>query len=350
MKIFFFVNKNINSATARFRGFFFSNYIKSKIPSKVIRIDEIYNRYFFNLSRLKKFIQYIVFFKDLKKNEIIYLVKTVYNIDFLIAILVAKFFYRIKIIFDFDDAIYLKPFTKRSTRVLVTIADLVMVGSSTLLNWSKKHNDNSYKLPTSIPHNIYKKLPKKKERVFTIGWIGNGNNHYKNLILLKPVFEDLIKKKVSFKFRVIGVANNLEILKLFRSIKGLNFEFKNQIKWKDPNVVVKEIKKFDVGVMPLVKDQKTLGKCAFKIIEYMGSGTPVIASSVGENRIVINNKLDGILCNNTKDWVKNIILLKSNKKIKMKLVDNALIKVEKFYSLKSNAQKLDKALIQLNVI
>ena len=52
------------------------------------------------------------------------------------------------------------------------------------------------------------------------------------------------------------MANNLEILKLFRSIKGLNFEFKNQIKWKDPNVVVKEIKKFDVGVMPLVKDQK----------------------------------------------------------------------------------------------
>ena len=168
MKIFFFVNKNINSATARFRGYFFSNYIKSKIPSKVIRINEIYNRYFFNLSRLKKFIQYIVFFKDLKKNEIIYLVKTVYNIDFLLAILVAKFFYRIKIIFDFDDAIYLKPFTKRSTRILVSIADLVMVGSSTLLNWSKKHNDNSYKLPTSIPHNIYKKLPKKKERVLEI--------------------------------------------------------------------------------------------------------------------------------------------------------------------------------------
>ena len=69
---------------------FFSNFIESKIPSKVIRIDEIYNRYSFSLSRLKKFIQYIVFLK-VKKNEIIYLVKTVYNIDFLIAILIAKF-------------------------------------------------------------------------------------------------------------------------------------------------------------------------------------------------------------------------------------------------------------------
>ena len=81
----------------------------------------------------------------------------------------------------------------------------------------------------------------------------------------------------------------------------------------------------------------------------MGSGIPVIASSVGENKIVINNKLDGILCNNSKDWVKNIILLKSNKKLKEKLVDNALIKVEKFYSLKSNTQRLEKALNKLNV-
>ena len=350
MKIIFFVNKNINSATARFRGYFFSNFIKKKIPSKVIKIDEIYNRYSFNFLRLKKFVQYISFFKNLKKNQIIYLVKTVYNVDFLFAILIAKIFLKKKIIFDFDDTIYLKPFTKNSTRILVSVVDLVMVGSSTLLNWSKKYNIHTYKLPTSIPHNIYKKISVRKERVFTIGWIGNGDNHYKNLVLLKPVLENLIKKNVYFKFRLIGMAHNKEIFKLFRSIKDLNFEFKNQIKWKDPKAVVKEIKKFDIGVMPLVKDEKTLGKCAFKIIEYMGAGIPVIASPVGENKIVIKNNLDGILCNNTKDWVKKIILIKSNKKLKKKFVNNALHKVEKFYSLKSNAQKLDKALIQLNVI
>ena len=39
--------------------------------------------------------------------------------------------------------------------------------------------------------------------------------------------------------------------------------------------------------MPLVSDEKTLGKCAFKIIEYMGAGVPVIASPVGENNVVI---------------------------------------------------------------
>ena len=53
MKIIFFVNKSVNSATARFRGYLFSKKLKESYTTKVIKIDEIYNRYEFNFSRLK---------------------------------------------------------------------------------------------------------------------------------------------------------------------------------------------------------------------------------------------------------------------------------------------------------
>ena len=142
------------------------------------------------------------------------------------------------------------------------------------------------------------------------GWIGNGNNHYKNLILLKPVFKKLIKKKFKFKFKIIGLADNKDILKLFKSINNLNFSYKNHIKWSKIPVIVKNIQKFDVGVMPLIKDEKTSGKCAFKIIEYMGAGIPALASPVGENKHVIRNGIDGYLCKNTNDWVNKFLKLK----------------------------------------
>ena len=134
----------MSTPTARFRGYFFSKKIKSNNnKSHVYKVDEIYKRYEFSFKRLKKIREYFYKIKNTKKNDIIYLVKTVYNIDFLLVIIMAKLFLKKKVIFDFDDAIYLKPFTRISTLILVGISDIVIVGSNTLFKWVKKKNTNA---------------------------------------------------------------------------------------------------------------------------------------------------------------------------------------------------------------
>ena len=342
MKIIFFVNKVKKSATARFRGYLISKCMNKSIPSKVIKVDEIYNRYNFNFIKIKKFLKYFKIVNKTKKNDILYLVKTVYNIDFLIVILISKYILKKKIIFDFDDTIYLKPFTKLSTKILTRISDAVIVGSNQLLKWTEKRNNKTFKIPTSVPHEVYRGKMNKKNKIFTIGWIGNGKNHLKNLKILKPVFEKLIKSKFEFKFKLIGLANNKELLNFFKSINNLKFIYKNNIKWENVNSSVIELKTFDLGIMPLVRDEKTLGKCAFKIIEYMAAGVPVIASSVGENKIVIKNKIDGFLVSNEKDWFNKIVFLKKNVSLKNKIIKNAMEKVQNKYSNVSNVMKLEK--------
>jgi len=340
LKILFFVNKSISSATARFRGYQISKELKKTYTTKVIRIDEIYNRYYVDKKRIKNFFNYLRIIKNTKKNDVLYLVKTVYNIDFLILIIFSKLLYNKKIVFDFDDAIYLKPFLKSSTKLLTHFSDAVVVGSNTLLKWAKIRNKNCFKIPTSVPHLIYKKKRLRKNKIFTIGWIGNGTNHYKNLKILKNVFEKLIEKKIIFKFKLIGLADNKDILRLFNSMKKLNFTYKNHIDWKNFKSSVNEIKKFDVGIMPLVNDEKTRGKCSFKIIEYMAAGVPVIASPVGENTIVIKNNVNGMLATSQNEWINKIIFLKKNNRLKKKMVKNALINVEKSYSNISCSEKL----------
>ena len=343
MKIYFFVNKGINSASARFRGYLIADEFKKKFETKVYRVPEVYNRYSFNLDRIKNIIKFFNIIKNIDKNDIIYLVKTVYSIDFLMIIVCAKIFLNKKIIFDFDDAIYLKKFTKISTLILTKISNIVIVGSNVLYKWSQSKNKNTFKLPTSVPHKIYaKKKILKKKNIFTVGWIGNGSNHAKNLKILKPVFEQLIKKNFKFRFKLVGLAGNKELVKLFKSIKKLNFIYKNQIKWSKVTSTVSELNTFNVGVMPLVKDEKTLGKCSFKIIEYMASGVPVVASPIGENNIVIKNYKDGFLAKNEDDWVKKILLLSKNLKLKNEMTKKALNKVKLKYSIENNIKILNK--------
>lgn len=53
--------------------------------------------------------------------------------------------------------------------------------------------------------------------------------------------------------------------------------------------------------MPLSDTPWELGKCAYKLIQYMACGLPVVASAVGANKVVVN-KNTGILVNNNDDW------------------------------------------------
>jgi glycosyltransferase involved in cell wall biosynthesis len=348
LKIYFFVNKGINSATARFRGYLIAKELKKNFKTKIYRVPEVYNRYVFNFYRIKNLIKFFNIIRNINKNDIIYLVKTVYSIDFLIIIIFAKIFLNKKIIFDFDDAIYLKKFTKISTLILTKISNIVIVGSDVLYIWAQNKNENTFKLPTSVPHKLYaKKNISKKKNIFTVGWIGNGSNHAKNLKVLKPVFEKLIIKNFKFSFKLVGLAKNKEILKFFNSINKLNFTYKNQIKWSNVASTVSELNTFDIGVMPLIKDEKTLGKCSFKIIEYMAAGVPVIASPVGENSKVIENYKDGFLAKNVNDWVKKILILNKNVKLKNEMTKKALNKVKVKYSIESNIKILNKIFTKL---
>jgi glycosyltransferase involved in cell wall biosynthesis len=40
---------------------------------------------------------------------------------------------------------------------------------------------------------------------------------------------------------------------------------------------VKDIKDFDVGIMPLPDDPWSRGKCGYKLVQYMACGVPVVA-------------------------------------------------------------------------
>ena len=63
-------------------------------------------------------------------------------------------------------------------------------------------------------------------------------------------------------------------------------------------------RQFDVGIMPLHDTPWERGKCAYKLLQVMAAGKPVIASPVGANRQVVRHGVNGFLADTTEEWAE----------------------------------------------
>jgi glycosyltransferase involved in cell wall biosynthesis len=67
-----------------------------------------------------------------------------------------------------------------------------------------------------------------------------------------------------------------------------------------------DIARFDVGIMPLPDDPWSRGKCGYKLIQYMATGLPVVASPVGANRRIVEDGVSGFLASDLGAWSSSL--------------------------------------------
>jgi glycosyltransferase involved in cell wall biosynthesis len=118
------------------------------------------------------------------------------------------------------------------------------------------------------------------------------------------------------------------------------FEF---LPWSE-NTEVKNIQAFDVGIMPLPDTPWARGKCGYKLIQYMACGVPVVASSIGANKDIIDHGQQGFLTTTLKDWYEAIMALYSSADLRKSMSYESRDRVEKRYHLGVTAPVLEKHL------
>ena len=184
-------------------------------------------------------------------------------------------------IYDFDDAFYLKyrtgkmqwtqPYLGKKFDNLIAGASAVTAGNNLLVEYASRFNANTHYLPTVVDTNRY--VTKKKStfasEFFTVGWIGSPSTAAYLIDLIKPL--STLGRECSVKLIVVGG----EAPKI-PNVSVISCE------WNE-HTELDLINSFDVGVMPLTDDEWARGKCAFKLIQYMACGVPVVASPVGAN-------------------------------------------------------------------
>jgi len=306
--IYWFAASNLTGPSTRYRAYYPMKYLKKETN---ITSDFVYPSR--SLNDIIKFLTTyfsILFFR--KRNSIIVIQKVCSNRVYANALKILILVRKKNTVYDLDDAEHLRNNTK-TLHFFLKRSETIFVGSTALLNYCKAYNNNVHILTSPVvAHNNIKK---SKEKKFTIGWIGDSGNGNKSAhlfshkkSLFEILFKNLIKINTPIKLILIGIKNQ-------KDVEEIKFFFKNQtnievviplgLDWKNDMWVYAEIKKFDIGVSPMVNHPFTQAKSAFKAKQYLSCGVPVIANNIGENYKFVN-KENGVLCDNNKEFIAAI--------------------------------------------
>lgn len=330
MKVLFFLRYSRDQASSRVRGFDMTEELKRRgIDCNII----------YGYSKRA----YVNFLAKLLRYDIIYFQKHYSWIDIKLNKL-ARMMGR-KTFFDIDDApggTKLSIEAEKQAAEMIKTSSAVIVGSHKLKGFAQTLNSHVYLIPSPVNLNYYKSKGKtRNQNHTTLGWIGNGINYKKDLLVLIEPLEK-IGQKYDIKLTIIGALGQKEIYQSFGKMKNVTVEIIDSIDWADPIAVSSAISDFDIGLYPLLNNEYNQYKCGFKALEYIAMEVPVVASPVGENKFIVENGKDGFLTSNEREWVENLSYLIENEDVRKKMGKIGRIKVEKNYSLDVCARKLIK--------
>jgi glycosyltransferase involved in cell wall biosynthesis len=244
-----------------------------------------------------------------------------------------------KIIYDFDDAIWLPNTTKENKVVahlkchwkvsrICSYSHAVSAGNEYLVEYAKDFNKvvtlNPTTIETTALHNpnLHSKEPTDK---IVIGWTGTHSTlHYLDEIV--PAMIQLFEEHPD-QFKLVIIADRKP---------EYNIPFLKFIPWSKQNEI-KDLMRFDIGIMPLTDDQWARGKCGFKALQYMALEIPAIASPVGINITLIDDGINGFLANEKNEWLTILKQLLFNKELRKLVGVNGRKKVISNYSVISNS-------------
>ena len=239
--------------------------------------------------------------------------------------------YRKKIIFDFDDAIWIPNSSEhnffinrlkryKNTRDIIKWSYKVSCGNPYLQDYARQFNKNAVFNPTVIDTTYY--VPgkySKKTTKFVIGWTGS-HSTMQYLDSIVPLIRKLETEMV-FEFHVIS-----DKTPSF-SCQSLRFR-----KWNKATEI-EDLQQFDIGLMPLTDDKWAKGKCGFKALQYLALEIPAVVSPVGINSSIVSNGENGFLCSSIEEWESTIRKLYYDRELLNKIKKKTRKVIEEKFSV-----------------
>lgn len=238
-----------------------------------------------------------------------------------------EWFVKKPFIFDVDDAIWEKPpFGSSLAIVGARRAHTVVAGNTYIADWFSNYTKNIEIVPTAVDVERYHPSVQKGENErqrFVIGWIGTSSG-FRYLEHIAQALKQFVTLYPDVELCV--VADRAPQLSGFPEGK-LRF-----VQWSEETEVT-IIQQFAVGIMPLLNDSWSRGKCAFKMLQYMATGLPVIASPIGTNVEVMQEMDNACFAPvSTQDWCDALEVLYWDPELRSHLGKIGRRTVERKYS------------------
>lgn len=247
-----------------------------------------------------------------------------------------------KIIYDFDDAIWLPNqsdanrkwvrFTKTHTKVkrICQWSYKVSVCNSYLRRFVMNVNPRVLILPTTIDMDYHLNISnlKSQDSLPVIGWTGS-HSTLKHLEHIWDILNEL-HVRIPFEFHLISdyFPDQLPT-------------YVHCVPWNQ-STEIQDLQSFDIGIMPLSDTPWEAGKCGFKLLQYLALEIPAVASDVGVNSDIIQPEETGYLIqdNRMDQWLESLSMLLTNKELRHKMGKAGREHIQNHYSVESQKSKV----------
>lgn len=247
------------------------------------------------------------------------------------------------VVFDFDDAVfvsYVSPSNGYLSRLkfpgktanICRLSAHVMAGNSYLANYTRQYNPNVTIIPTTIDTRKYTPANEthletgNRKLESTIGWSGSFST-VQHLDTLRGALERLGESE-RYRLRVIGTPD-------YR-LNGVEVE---ALAWRSATEV-EDLRAIDIGIMPLLDDKWSRGKCGLKALQYMALGIPTVCSPVGVNNEIIEDGVNGFLADSEDEWIDKLRRLLHSPELRRRIGMAGRRTVEERYSAAVQAPRV----------
>ena len=203
-----------------------------------------------------------------------------------------------RLVFDIDDAIWEPPAHVESpvlrwvdygwTRKMAGLCAHAVVGNGLLRDYVTPLNPDVTIIPTCIDMKLHTQKEYAGREAAILGWTGLKDN----LGYLDPI-EGVLRELAGEYGITLHIATGKPYALEGVTVENEHWALENEIRY---------LQHADIGLMPLHDTPRARGKCAFKALQYMAVGTPVVLSPVGMNAEVVEDSVTGFLADSTKEW------------------------------------------------
>jgi len=228
-----------------------------------------------------------------------------------------------RVIFDFDDAIFLGRKAAHIGQICERAA-WVIAGNEYLAEFARRFSSRVSVIPTVIDTDLYVDERDFNSHPVRVGWLGSDQSIRETLFPHVAILGEL-QGELGFEFVVVSRPKP--------DLPGDSLRWK-YVEWS-PLVETQIARLFDIGIMPLVDEPFQRGKCGCKILQYMSASLPVVASPVGINTELIQHGSRGMLASERSQWREGLATLIANPELRRAMGKTGRDFVERHYSIKT---------------
>ncbi|MDA9160910.1 glycosyltransferase [Crocinitomicaceae bacterium] len=230
-----------------------------------------------------------------------------------------------EVVYDYWDSVWVHH--KELNGRIVQIADTISVANDFLHeHYSSLHSNVKYfNIGINLNHYLPKKDYDKKTNDFRLFYTGSPGNVKQ---MFREIGEYLIEFSILNPIKLILVSSEDQT---YKNLNIENYRF-------DKNTFFKLLNTADVGLYALDDSIATRGKMAMKVLDYAGTGLPILATKYGVSPH-LDNKKNVLYCSSKEEWIINLSKLNKDVILRKKLGLNAREMVETFHSVNSSYQE-----------